>query len=292
MKKLFLILLFSVYSFASEPFIGVDELKEKINNGNLVLLDVGTKSEYLEEHIPNALHTDISLFRAQHGKYQLLRTPAELQKIIRKYGIDENSEIVIYGHNKKKEILKSSYIALAFINMGLENVKILNGAFLEWKYEDFEITSKIKNVKSSLFVVKPRNDIVVDREYVLSKIGKVPMIEARPSEFYYGTIRSKGVKRAGHIPHAMSSNWKDKFLVDESLKDKDEIEEIFYNYDIKQDEEIIMYCTGGLEASMNWFLINRYLGFKKAKIYDASMREWGNRDDTPIQKFKWEVFKR
>ena len=292
MKKLFLVFMFSFYALASEPFIGIDELKEKIDNDNLVILDVGTKEDYLKEHIPNALHTDIKMFRAQHGKYQLLRTPLELQKVIRSYGIDENSEIVIYGHNKKKEILKSSYIALALINMGLENVKILNGAFLEWKYEDYEITSKVKTPSPSSYIVKPRKDIIVDREYVLSKIGKVPMLEARPSDFYYGTILSKGVRRAGHIPHAMSSNWKDKFLVDESLKDKDEIEEIFYNYDIKPDEEIIMYCTGGLEASMNWFLINRYLGFKKAKIYDASMREWGNRDDTPIQRFKWEVFKR
>ena len=100
------------------------------------------------------------------------------------------------------------------------------------------------------------------------------------------------MNRPGHIKGAMSSFWKDKFLKDETLRSDDELKEIFLTgYGLNSEDEVILYCTGGLEASMNWYLVYSYLGFKNAKIYDASMREWGNIDDTPMERFKWELFK-
>ena len=59
---------------------------------------------------------------------------------------------------------------------------------------------------------------------------------------------------------------------------------------MKKDDEVICYCTGGLETSANWYILYQYLGFKNAKIYDGSMRDWGNmdEDDTPLVRYKWE----
>ncbi len=53
-------------------------------------------------------------------------------------------------------------------------------------------------------------------------------------------------------------------------------------------KELITYCTGGLETSMNFFVLHRLLGFEKIRLYDASMKEWANRDDTPMTKYRWE----
>jgi len=59
---------------------------------------------------------------------------------------------------------------------------------------------------------------------------------------------------------------------------------------LQKEDEVILYYTGGLEASMNWYILYQNMGLKKAKIYDASMKEWGNKSDTPLTKFQWERF--
>ncbi len=41
-------------------------------------------------------------------------------------------------------------------------------------------------------------------------------------------------------------------------------------------KEVITYCTGGLETSMNWYILHRVLGFEKARLYDASMKKWAS----------------
>jgi len=35
---------------------------------------------------------------------------------------------------------------------------------------------------------------------------------------------------------------------------------------------------------MNWYVLTKHLNFKNVKIYDASMKQWGNLDDTPMEK--------
>ena len=54
------------------------------------------------------------------------------------------------------------------------------------------------------------------------------------------------------------------------------------------NKEVITYCTGGLETSMNWFVLHRILGFKKARLYDASMKQWANDPRMPLTKYRWE----
>jgi len=54
------------------------------------------------------------------------------------------------------------------------------------------------------------------------------------------------------------------------------------------DKATITYCTGGLETSMNFFVLHRLLGFTNIRLYDASMREWANDVTTPMSLYKWE----
>ncbi len=292
MKKLltFITLLTSLYS--ADAFITAEDLNEKLHNDNLVIIDVGTKTDYLKSHLPHAVQTDMKAWRKKVAKHKEIRSSKELLKEIQRLGINNDSHVVIYGHNKPKEALKSSYVAMALIQQGLKEVSILDGAYEEWSYDDeLPLSSGPYLPSPGNFKPNPNNNIVVDLNYVFDHIKKVPMLEARPSEFYYGTYRSQGVNRIGHIPGAMSSNWKDKFQRDGLLKTDKALDEIFYTgFELKQDKEIILYCTGGLEASMNWFIVSQKMKFKNAKIYDASMREWGNLNDTPITRYKWEVY--
>ena len=285
--KLFFSLLFSAtFVFSSTAFIKPKELRALIIKQNTILLDTTDKNTFKQGHIPSAINVDAMKFRKQVGLYQLMESSKKIQKLFRSLGVNNNSHVVIYAHTKKKEFLKAGYLALALVVNGFTNVSILDGGYTEWleEYEDF-ISMVDKDLKEGNFTAHFNPNILVDLEYVRKSIGEVSMIESRPKRYYDAQAQSKGVRRLGHIPKAKSSFWGNKFESDTMLKADKELENIYISQDkLKQNKEVIVYCTGGLEASINWYILHQHFNFKDVKIYDASMREWGNRDDTPMEK--------
>ncbi len=285
--RFFLALLFSfTYLFSSSAFIEAEELRALIIKKNTVLLDTTDLKTFNEGHIMSAVHVDVSDFRHQVGPYQLMNSPQEIQKVARRLGINNNSRVILYAHQKHKELLKASYIALALVANGLQHVSILNGAYDAWlfEYEDF-ISKAEKNITPGNFTAHYNPNILVDLDYVREHIGKVPMIEARPIRYFKAQAQSKGVRRLGHIAKAQSSAWSNKFKPNKTIKPDKELNAIYVDKNhLNPHKEVIAYCTGGLEASMNWYILVQHLGYTNVKLYDASMREWGNRDDTPMEK--------
>ena len=290
MKTFFILLLASLTLYAQDAFINSDQLNKVLNNKNLIVLDTADIKAFNKGHIPHAQQVEISSFRHWvDDTYLLMNSPQEIQTVARHLGINKNSYVVLYGHNKGKELLKTSYIALALIVNGFSNVSIYNGGYGEWEYTFEDSTDKISTAinypQEGDFTSQFNPNILVDLKYVRAHIAKVPMIEARPKAFFTGERKSNGVRRLGHISGASSSFWRDKFNLDDSLKSDKKINSIFVGLNkLNPNKELIAYCTGGLEASMNWYILTQHLGYKDVKLYDASMKEWGNLDSTPMQK--------
>jgi len=282
MKLIALLLFLHSLLFSMPAFITPQELREAMTKEKIILLDTTDAQTFAQGHIPTAQRVSIKDFRHQEGAYQLMNSPQKIEKIAQSLGINNNSRVVLYGHNKPKELLKASYIAMALITNGLKEVSILDGGYPEWLFHyDGFISKESRKPKAGHFSAKYNPNTLVDLEYVKKHIGKVPMIEARPLRFYNAEAQSKGVRRLGHIKGATSSAWADKLDNDYCIKPKEELQSI---YKLDPKKEVITYCTGGLEASMNWYILSQHLHFKDVKLYDASMREWGNRDDTPMEK--------
>lgn len=289
MKFFITILLFSLSLFANAAFISADDLHKKLSEKNLVIIDTTDFETYSKEHIPNARQVEISAFRSLiDNKYELMKSSKEIENVVQNLGINSDSYVVLYGHNKPKELLKASYIALALMVNGFTNISILDGGFSEWKSkfatQSEMISKKMPKITKGNFEAKYNPEILVDMEYVKNHIDKVDMIEAREKKYFDGTAQSPGVKRLGHITNAQSSNWQEKFQNNEKVISDTELKKIFLDeHKLNANKEVITYCTGGLEASMNWYILKRHLHFKDAKMYDASMKEWGNTDSTPMQ---------
>jgi len=290
MKILLTLLFFTLSLFAKDAFIKAEDLYNKLNDKNIVILDTTNQENYDEGHIKNARRADISSFRHWvDNQYMLMNSSQEIQTVAQNLGINNDSYVVLYGHNNAKEILKASYIALALVVNGFDNISILDGGFDEWKnnYLDKEDAISLQTPKYTKgnFQAKYNPQTLVGIDYVKSQLGKVSMIEARPKKFFDGTEQSPGVKRRGHITNAKSSFWQDKFNQNETLVNDTKLKKLYLEDNkLNPNEEVITYCTGGLEASMNWYILTQYLDFKDVKLYDASMKEWGNIENTPMQK--------
>ena len=209
-------------------------------------------------------------------------------------GIDTDKDVVLYADiQTPKDFLKASYILWALNYHGINNVALLDGGKQAWLKDGATLDRHEPSIDASTYEVKTYPKLIAGRVYVQNHIGKLPMLDARPSDKYLGITPTATVARDGHIKGAMSYTWNYSVTDDYKLKDTKRLNQLFENgYKLDKEHELIVYCTGGLETSFNYFVLSRVLGYKNVRLYDASMKEWGNREDTPMVQDTYEIFKK
>lgn len=260
-----------------------------LNDPKVVILDVSEDDMYsLDGHIHGAYHTELKEWRSAY----LLKTPDKIQAHMRFLGINTDSNVILYGHmGAENNLVKISYVYWALKYSGVKNVAIMDGGLDQWRADKRFVINDEATAPEGNFTIQIAPEIVADMEYVKHNLGKVVMLDARPSEYYFGTSLSNGVERFGHIPGATSYAWNYSITPDSKLKSAGVLKKIFSDgFNLKQNQPILIYCTIGLEATFNYFVLSGMLGYTNVRVYDASMREWGNRQDTPLVQYKWEEF--
>ncbi len=289
MKILLIIFVSVITLFAMEPLVGAKWLQEAQNDKSVVIIDVSDAKLFEKEHIPGSLNSPISKWREKHDNYLLVKNANAIQKEFSALGINKESKVLVYSHhNNAKDILKVSYVLWAMEYYGFSNSAMLDGGLPAWKKNNGTLSTTTKTVKNGDFKVAKNDALVADLAFVKEQIGKSNMIDARPPVFYFGAQKQPVLTKAGHIPKAHSYFWKYSFEGD-YLKSKNVLKEILVKgMGFDPQKPMITYCTGGLETSMNFFVLHRILGFDNIRLYDASMKEWGNNSDTPMVKYRWE----
>lgn len=294
MKTFLITLLLSVASFAIEPLINTAWLQDHIDDKKIRVVEVSPLQRYESGHIKGALHTTIDKWRVDNGTFISIRSRQEIQEEIQRLGIDASSEVVLYADiQTPKDFLKASYIFWALNYHGITNVALLDGGKQAWVKEGAALDSAIPKVAASSYQVKTQPALIADRKYVENHIGKLPMLDARPGDKYLGITPTATVARDGHIKGAMSYSWNYSVESDYKLKDTEKLGTLFKKgYKLDKENEVIVYCTGGLETSFNYFVLSGLLGYKQVRLYDASMKEWGNQKDTPMVQYVYEIFEK
>jgi thiosulfate/3-mercaptopyruvate sulfurtransferase len=162
---------------------------------------------------------------------------------------------------------------------------------MAWVFENERLTSsELPDSKDEgNIVVNPNKRLLVSLDMVQSSLGTTPMLDVRSPQKYYGVERSNKVFSIGHISYAKSSFYKDKFLRDGTIRERQELDEIFiYGHGLKSSDEVIVYADNALSATVEFYILYKHMGFKNTKLYEASLLEWGNALDLPMTRFKWE----
>jgi len=279
MKKLLLSTLLFLDLTAFSAFVSPSELAQSMKSSNLIILDVSPKEVYKLSHIKNAIHVDMTTIK-----------PKNLQKTLRNLGINSNSDVVIYSRNTKKSILDSSYLAFTLTRNGFQNVSLLDGGYMAWVFEYMlETSSKPFYAPQRGNITLNDSALTVGKEFMQKSLVNLDILDARTANEYYGLTKSPNIQALGHIPTAHSSDYENKFLSDNRLRDASEIEEIYIKgYELKRDRTTVIYANTTLEASMEWFILYKHLNLTNTKVYEGSFIEWGNDANLSTTRFKWE----
>jgi thiosulfate/3-mercaptopyruvate sulfurtransferase len=259
--------------------ISCGELATLRDDKQLVILHVGTRTDYGAGHIPGArliTLADISITGERGLRLELPPTET-LLLALGKLGIDNDSRVVIYPGTDSIQSATRIWFTFDYLGLG-DRASLLDGGLSLWRAEGRETSTETPVWESKTLSAKPRPELVVDAEYIQSHSGQasVRLIDARAPEFYSGASAGS-MPRAGHIPGAYNTPFTNFFDASKKLKPQEQLRDLLA---VPAGSSAITYCHIGQQATVPYF-VARYLGMQP-RLYDGSFQDWSMRSELPV----------
>jgi thiosulfate/3-mercaptopyruvate sulfurtransferase len=258
----------------------VDELKSRLTDPKLVLLDLRPPEAYSNGHIPEARSFDIFGISLIDTRQQALDAFLwMIEHIIQAKGVNQDSTIVIYDDVAG---MRSARLFWFMEFFGHDDVHVLNGGFNAWQAAGLPVTQNATIPKGGNFKMKPRRELLATAEDVLSKLNNsnAVIVDTRSDGEYTGqVVRSK---RGGAVPGAVHLEWTNNLDAKGFFKSADELKNMYAERNILPEKEVIPHCQGAYRSA-HTYLALRLIGYPDVRNYLGSWGEWGNREDLPIE---------
>ena len=263
-----------------------------INSGEWKVLDVRPVPplDYISGHLPTAVHISEQAFRGPNGTLPFQIWPAsELATLLSRAGISNQDKVLVYSDGAN--VLGASLVAYILEKSGVPKVGILDGGFSAYKAQGQPVTKVFPSYAFGVF--KPKTDprVSISLREVLSLVGKpnVVIVDPRPKGLFEGTEQT--FIRNGHIPGAINITWQsvtEASNPDEALKNPHKLKSIealrqlFVSRGVTPDKTVIISCSTGREASLQYVVLKHLLGYPNVRVYEGSWTEY-SATDHPVQ---------
>lgn len=267
-------------------FVSPQWLADHADDPDLKVLDVRMNPlDYIVGHIPGAIHVADNTFRGPNGRLPVQYW--EQQKIgalFSEAGISDDSHVVIYADGPS--LLGSTMVAYLLERSGHGHASVLDGGLKGYRDAGLPLTREFPQYEASTFTLRDDESIRVTldqvREY-LSGDADVVFIDPRPASLFAG--EDDVFIRNGHIPGAKNIPWP-TFTVGEDnfhqLKPLDEIQALMDQRGITHDDDIIVTCSTGREATLQYVVLKHLLGYPNVRVYEGSWTEYSAQPDLPV----------
>jgi thiosulfate/3-mercaptopyruvate sulfurtransferase len=266
-------------------------LAQHLHDPDLVLLQVGTRETYDQQHIPGARFGDWMQLHDMSGKLSLeMPAAAQLHDALESFGISDSSHVVVYASDEYWS--PSTRVMLTLDYAGLKHVSYLDGGLKGWIASGQPVSKEAPLARKGKLAPLTLRPVIVDASVVQAHAHArgFAIVDARNTEFYDGT---KGggqrgqEKKFGHIPGALNVPFDSLASEDGHLKPEAEIAAIFEKAGVKKGDTVIGYCHIGQQATAMLFAA-RTAGYN-AVLYDGSFEDWNARNlplELPAKKDK------
>ena len=115
--------------------------------------------------------------------------------------------------------------------------------------------------------------------------AKVVIVDPRPKALYEGT--DPLFIRSGHIPGAINITWQsvteannteDSLKNPHKIKSVEALRKLFESRGVTPDKTVIISCSTGREASIQYILLKHVLGYPNVRLYEGSWTEYSATD--------------
>lgn len=257
-----------------------DWLAQHLEDPALRIVDMRPRDQYQAGHIPGAVHLDGARLKDDANRLYVI-PPDKFERLMSELGIGNDTTVVAYDADGG---LWAARLWWVLDYYGHTRAKVLNGGWVKWIRENRPTTTAEPKVAPATFTARPNPAVICTLDEVKAAIDRpnAVIIDARSPAEYSGTdVRAK---RGGHIPSAVNIDWRQNITEDlKVFKPAAELRRLYESKGITKDKEIITYCQTAVRAAHTFFTL-RLIGYGQIRNYDGSWAEWGNREDTPIQR--------
>lgn len=264
------------------------QLAEMLDHPDIVIVDVPLKAESHARHVPGARLLDFKqLVGSNDDDIPGVPSPEALSGVMSALGITRDSHVVAYddeGGGWAGRLLWT--LAL----LGHTRYSYLNGGLHAWQGDGLPLSDTASDWSPSEYhAAYMDTSVMATREDILDRLAaedpqeSVVVWDARSAEEYRG---EKGQNaRLGHIPGAVHFEWTEAMDRERNLRIRDYAELLteLGARGLNPEQHIVTHCQSHHRSGLTW-LVGQALGFSDVRAYPGSWKEWGNRDDTPIER--------
>lgn len=265
---------------ATIQFVGPEWVSQNTNNPRLAIIDARNNPlEYIDAHVPGAVNiADIAFRGPQNNLPVQYWIEARLGEILQSAGVTNDRQVLVYSDGR--DVLGATMVAYLLERLGAKDIAVLDGGFAGYKASNQPVTKVFPKYSVGKFNIHDNPNIRVTLAQVkeLMKQPGVVFIDPRPEKLFRG--EENLFIRNGHIPGARNIPWPTFTQADNphKLKSLDEIKAILAAKNIDPSQDIIVTCSTGREATLQYIVLKHLLGYPKVRIYEGSWTEYSTTD--------------
>ncbi|GGH09599.1 thiosulfate sulfurtransferase [Paenibacillus segetis] len=275
------------------PIVSKKWLLARMYESDLVIVDcrfelgnpTAGREAFAISHIPGAvyldLEADLSSPVGEHGGRHPLPDPDVLAQNLGRVGISNDKVIVAYDD---QDGMYASRLWWLLRWLGHDSVFVMDEGFGVWKDSGYPVTDAQPVIIPSSFIPAIRHEMLADVKEVQQSIGNsnVLLVDSRDASRYVGEQEPIDAK-AGHIPGAINSFWKQVLDDHGAWKSDEQLREHFSPITEAMDtgREAIIYCGSGVSACPNVLALHK-LGYPTVRLYAGSWSDWVSYPENPV----------
>lgn len=245
-----------------------------------LVLDLRPPEAYTAGHVPGALHLDL------WGVSLIDTDPAPLsafmwiiEHVLAVHGVRGETPVVVYDEQSGIRAARAFWFLEYF---GHPSARLMDGGFGAWSREGLPVSRDAAPPPQSDWTGARRQETIATWRDVKMAVDRrsAVVLDTRSDDEYCGTVAR--ARRAGAIPGARHVEWKRNLQADGTFKPAAELRAMYADAGVTPEREVIAYCQGGYRAA-HGYLALRLLGYPRVRNYVGSWKEWGDRDDLPIE---------
>ena len=241
------------------------------------------RADYDKGHIPGSAFLDLQ-GELSDGSSRFAFTMPALDDLAARFaakGIGEGTRAVLYSRGSMQWATRVWWMLRA---VGFDAAAVLDGGFDKWSAEGRPTETAETRYPAAALAARPRPGLFVGKDEVRAAIGDADTctVNALAPDLHKGGNPRYG--RPGRIPGSV--NVPAASLVDAAsltLKPPEAAAEAFAAVGADPSKRILVYCGGGIAATLDAFLLHQ-LGYRDVAVYDASMSEWAKDETLPIER--------
>jgi thiosulfate/3-mercaptopyruvate sulfurtransferase len=261
--------------------VSARELSQLLEGGSRPLvLDLRPPDAYVAGHVPGAFHLDlwgVSLVNTDPAPLEAFMWMIE--HVLALHGVQASTPIVVYDDQSGVRAARAFWFLEYF---GHASVRMLDGGYGAWNRAGLPVTCDARPAQATEWTGTRETGTLATWKEVRAALGApgTVIVDTRSDGEYCGTtVRAK---RGGAVPGAVHIEWTRNLTSNGEFKPAGELREMYERAGVTPDREVVTYCQGGYRAA-HTYLALRLLGYPRVRNYVGSWKEWGDREDLPVE---------